>query len=141
MENNIDKIIALFTTMVNKTKDDVTPILNKEAWDSWSEFISNSNKLTDVYAEFGKFLFTAKELVIGTDGVFNQYDEDNLIAEISAVINRTIDIPILPEFIEKKVFNFLLHSAYHLAKDKFKSSPQLMAVYNGFAKELAKGGG
>jgi len=138
MENNVDKIIALFTALLNKTKGDITPILNKESWDSWAEFISNSNKLSDVYAEFGKFLFTARELVIGADGTFSQDDEDNLIAEVSVIINRSIDIPVLPEFIEQKVFNFLLHSAYKLAKEKFKNSPQLMAVYNGLAKELAK---
>jgi hypothetical protein len=139
MENNIDKIISLFTILLNKTKGDIVPILNKEAWDSWSEFISNSNKLTDVYAEFGKFLFTARELIIGADGTFSQDDEDNLIKEVSEIINAKINVPVLPEFVERKVFEFLLNSAYKLAKEKFKNSPQLMSVYNALAKELDKG--
>ena len=138
-ENNVDKIIALFTALINKTKGDIMPILNKESWDSWAEFIQNSKKLTDAYAEFGKFLCTARELVIGADGMFSPDDEERLIKEAAEVINIKVDIPVAPEFVERKVFEFLLNSAYKLAKEKFKSSPQLMGVYNALAKELSKG--
>ena len=138
MENTIDKIISLFTVMVNETKADIIPILNKESWDELGEIRHNFGVITEAYNEFGKFLVVAGEMVVGKDGVLGKEDEDRLISEVASVINKSVDIPVLPEFIEQKIFNFLLYSGYNLAKNKFKSSPQLQAVYNGFAKELAK---
>lgn len=137
-QNNVEKIIALFTKMVNETKADILPILNKESWDEIKEIGYNFRMITEAYNEFGKFLVTAKEMIAGKDETFSKEEEDRLISEVASIVNKEVNIPALPEFIEQKIFNFLLYSGYNLSKEKFKNSPQLQAVYNGFAKELAK---
>lgn len=136
-ENEIERIVNLFKAMVEKNKPEVAILIDKEAWTSWDDFKRNADKITSMYNQLGEFLLASKVLIEGEDGIFSIEDEDRLINDVAEMVDKIIDIPMTPDFAEKKIFSFLVHSGYNLAKEKFQQSPQLMKIYKAYADKIS----